>query len=136
MGLVLTILTIFLVPLGLFLILVILLQESKSGGLSGAFGGGGIVSIIFSKIVLVSGLTILVAADTLASAVVTHRVQEILARQNLPTLPTEISLTSFLGVYLESPGGEPLPLTIQEGAMINRNHIVVQAASIPVAIAC
>ena len=38
---VLTILMILLVPLGLFLIAVILLQESKSGGLSGAFGGSG-----------------------------------------------------------------------------------------------
>ncbi len=38
---ILTILMILLVPLGLFLIAVILLQESKSGGLSGAFGGSG-----------------------------------------------------------------------------------------------
>lgn len=38
---VLTILMILLVPLGLVLIAIILLQESKSGGLSGAFGGSG-----------------------------------------------------------------------------------------------
>ena len=38
---ILTILMILLVPLGLFLIAIILLQESKSGGLSSAFGGSG-----------------------------------------------------------------------------------------------
>ncbi len=38
---ILVLLMILLVPIGLFLIGIILIQESKSGGLSGAFGGGG-----------------------------------------------------------------------------------------------
>lgn len=42
-------LMILLLPLGLFLIGIILIQESKSGGLSGAFGGGGGQSLLGAR---------------------------------------------------------------------------------------
>ncbi len=48
-NLILTLLMILVLPIILFLIGLILVQESKSGGLSGAFGGGGANTLLGAK---------------------------------------------------------------------------------------